>query len=91
MITFQKVVTTSGTPVQLPDNAVQDNETLIVKAKNANTGVIYVGNTGPNALKTSNIGFSLQKNEAVSIKVDNAIRIFIDSSVSGEGVECIIA
>ena len=49
MITFQKVVTTSGTPVQLPDNAVQDNETLIVKAKNANTGVIYVGNTGPNA------------------------------------------
>lgn len=89
--TFQKTVTTAGTPVQLPDNPVEDSQTIVVKAKSANTGSICVGNSSANALQSATLHFKLAAGAGISLKVDNANRIWIDTTINGEGVECVIA
>ena len=50
IISFQKNVTTSGTPVQLTTNVVPDGVSVVVKAKKANTGDIAVGGSSAQAL-----------------------------------------
>jgi hypothetical protein len=91
--TFQKNVTTSGTPVQLPSATVRSGRreagdlTLLLKAKSTNTGTISWGFSSDEALKTSTDHFKLAANEAIEIDVNNANEIWIDSTVNGEGVE----
>ncbi len=91
-ITFQKNVTTSGTPVQLTNYAVDSNtgETLVVKAKLTNTGTITVGSSSATALNNGSGHFKLAAGEAVSLSVDYSQQVWIDATVSGEGVEGII-
>lgn len=91
MITFNKSVTTSGTPVQLPDKPVANEEYLYIKGKNANTGAIFIGTSSANALKTAGIAYTILKNEVIKLKVENARLIWIDAATNGEGVECLIA
>lgn len=89
-VTNQKVVTTSGTPVQLQTQVVTDGFQVVVKAKYANTGLIYVGNSSPNALKTSGTNITLLAGSAIGITCDNVNDIWIDAAVNGEGVEWIV-
>lgn len=91
MITFNKAVTTSGTPVNLPENPITNEEFLYIKGKNTNTGAIFVGTSSANALKTAGIAYTILKNEVVKLKVENARLIWIDAATNGEGVECLIA
>jgi hypothetical protein len=91
-ITFQKNVTTSGTPVQLTNFAVDtvNGETLVVKAKATNTGIITVGYSSATALNSGSGHFKLAAGEAIEIAVDYSQQVWIDATVSGEGVEGII-
>ena len=75
----QATVTTAGTQVQLPTQAVK---AVSIKAKSTNTGLIYVGDSGV----TSSNGYILSAKEAVDFAIDNLNRIYVDSSVNGEGV-----
>ena len=77
---FAKDVTTAGTAVTL--HADYACNAVIVKAKFANTGVIYVGGSDV----TSANGFALRANEAVRVPTTNANLVYINSSVNGEGV-----
>ena len=90
LITFQKNVTTSGTPVQLTAYDVPDGVSFVVKAKNANTGTITIGSSSANALNTDTVHFKLLNNQSVSLQLANTDLVWIDSTVSGEGVECIL-
>ena len=87
--TGQQVVTTAGTPVQLTDFRIGEDCYLIIKAKKTNTGVIGVGYSSATALLTNADYFSLESGEAVSLKVDSPAKVWIDASVSGEGIEYI--
>lgn len=87
--TFQKNVTTSGTSVQLDSNAVPEGVSVVVKAKRANTGVITVGDSSANALNTGTAHFALQAGQSISVQVTNTDVIWIDSTVSGEGIEVV--
>lgn len=87
--TAQKNVTTSGTPVQLDALIAPDGATVIIKAKRANTGQITVGNSSANALNTGTAFFELSAGQSVGLQVQNANAIWIDATVSGEGVEII--
>lgn len=87
--TFQKDVTTSGTPVQLTAANVPEGVAIVVKAKRANTGVITVGDSSANALNTGTDHFALQAGQSISLQVTNTDVIWIDSTVSGEGVEVV--
>ena len=85
--TFQKNVTTSGTPVQLDSNAVPDGVSVVIKAKRGNTGVITVGNSSANSLNTGTTHFALQNDQSVSYQIQNSNLFWIDATVSVEGVE----
>lgn len=87
--TGQQVVTTAGEPVQLPDFRIGEDCYLVVKAKKTNTGVIGIGYSSATALLTNADYFSLEAGEAVKLKVDSPTKVWIDASVSGEGIEYI--
>lgn len=79
----QTSVVTAGTPVPLATNTA--TTTITVRAFSANTGFIYVGTTGV----SSSTGFILSADETVSFDLDNLDKVFINSSVNGEGVSYI--
>ncbi len=87
--TGQQNVTTAGTPVQLPNFKIGEDCYLVVKAKKTNTGIIGVGYSSATALLTNADYFSLEAAESVRLKVDTPAKVWIDASVSGEGVEFI--
>lgn len=73
-----KTVTTAGTRVQLTTVKTKD---VLIKGLSTNTGLIYVGDITVASTK----GYVLSKNEEVLLPLD-ASKIYIDSSVNGEGV-----
>jgi hypothetical protein len=90
IFTFQKNVTTSGTPVQLNDQTVDTDQTVLIKAKPGNTGTIYLGNSSTNALNSNTAHVKLAPGQAVKLQVKNTNQLWIDASVSGEGVEVLV-
>ena len=85
-ISSEKVVTTAGTAVALAASA-DFWRAITIKAKNGNTGQVYVG--GANVNSSTNDG--LDAGESLSMetrsKIFDLALIFIDSDVSGEGVD----
>jgi len=88
--TGQKVVTTAGTPVQLPDKAINPGVIAIVKAKVANTSEISLGTSSVSAVFSSSNNFKMLQGESFKFRVDNLSRIFVDATSSGDGVEIIL-
>ena len=80
MVDGAKVVTTAGTAEAL--GASTAIKSVTIKASSANTGIIYVGGSGV----SSATGISLGANDSVDITIANLATVYIDSSVSGEGV-----
>lgn len=76
------VVAAAGTRVALGATACR---TVVIKAKAANTGNIYVGGATVAAAN----GFPLQAGEVVSLSIHMLSSIYIDSDVNGEGVNII--
>ena len=76
----KKTVTTAGTRVAL--GAATSMRAITVKALSTNTGIIYVGN----ATVASTNGLELLPGDTVNFNVDDIAKIYIDSSVNGEGV-----
>ncbi len=92
---FQKTVTTAGTPVQLPAYPVDLGQTVLIKAttnKVANTGVITIGFTSDQADSNDSTSefMSLSGGQAISLSMGSTGEIWIDSTVSNEGVEILI-
>ena len=84
----QTTVTTAGTEVQL--NADQACNAVLIKAVTANTGIMYVGNDGTNAVSSST-GYPLSSAESpIILEVKNLNQIYVDASVNGEKVAWII-
>jgi hypothetical protein len=83
----QTTVTTAGTEVLL--NADQPCNCVIVKALPTNTGVMYIGNNGSNAV-SSTTGYPLSAKEYVVIETKNLNQWYVDASVNGEGVAWIL-
>lgn len=76
----KKTVTTAGARVALASS--QAVMSVCIKALITNTGYIYVGDS---SLSSTN-GFQLLAGDTVSLDISNLNTIYIDSSVSGEGV-----
>src|SRR5437879_78798 len=87
IFTYQKNVTTSGTPVQLQDQTVDPNQSVVIKAKRANTGTICFGRSSAEALNSDTKHYKLAADQSVTVSVSNLNQIWIDSTVNGEGVE----
>ena len=87
--TLQIPVVTSGVPVQCPSFPVPEGAAFCVKAKSTNTGLISIGSSSDNALNTSGVGFRLIASQGVSLQTSDPTNIWIDATVSGEGVDII--
>ena len=68
---------------------VPEGVAVVVKAMYANTGNICVANSSARALNTGTGHFKLRSNESVSLQVSDVDKVWLDASVSGEGVEVI--
>lgn len=71
---------------------VADGVSVSIKAKAANTGIITLGPSAATALNTNTAYFSnyrLSAGQAVSVQTKNLSAIWMDTTVSGEGVEVI--
>lgn len=77
-------VTTAGTDVVLAGSTACKRVTI--QAQTDNTGLIAVGATGVDATVATGTGVLLYPGDSYEIDIDNLADIFIDSTVSGEGV-----
>lgn len=78
-------VTTAGEAVQLNSN-LACREVLII-ALRTNTGFIYIGGS---TVSSSSYGAELEAKDSITLQVSNLNLIYIDSSVSSEGVSYIV-
>lgn len=75
----QLAVTTPGTRVQFPTQAVR---AVSIQARPANTGNVFLGDSGVTAAN----GRILAARDAVDVAIDNLNRLWLDAAVGGEGV-----
>ena len=66
---------------------VPDGISVAIKAKYGNAGVIHLADTSEKALNTSGGSFSLRNNETISLQIENIENVWLDATVSGNGVE----
>lgn len=87
--TGRTTVTLSGTPAQLStaSTVIPAGVKLVIKAMGSNTGTIHVGNSSANALNTGTTSFRLTQNQSIELEIDNLTRVWLDTTVDGEGVE----
>ena len=85
----QTTVTVSGTPVQVGAQRMPDGVGVVVKADDRNTGILTVGNSSANALNTTANNFRLQAGSSVTLYVNNANDVWVDSTVSGDRADVI--
>ena len=82
----QQNVAVPLTAVQMPSITIPDGFFLLIKAKPANLGNIYVGNSAANAIDHT-VSLTLQSNEVVRLRIENADLVFLDADNALEGVE----
>lgn len=87
--TFQKTVTAAGTAEQLAQLIVPPDCKLTIKAKHSNAGRIRIGKSQAKAQSTSE-SFSLGADQAVSLGVRDAAKVWIDATNSGDGIEGVV-
>jgi hypothetical protein len=79
-----KVVATAGTDLVLGGDV--DCKKIDIQAQTDNTGLIAVGFTGVDAAEAAGTGIILKAGDTYSLEITNLNLIFIDATVSGEGV-----
>lgn len=79
-------ITTAGIAEQLPDVTVPDGFYVTIIAKPGNTGTIYLGKTKADCEDTSSRFDGLAAGLAHALRVTNVNLVWVDASVSGEGV-----
>ena len=80
----QKYVSTAGTQVALASSQAITHSVTIM-AQSGNSGWIYIGNS---SVSSSN-GYILDAGDTLELKIANLATVYVDSSVSGEGVSYI--
>lgn len=79
-----KVVASAGT-----DEALTTTTTakwVVIQAQTDNTGVIAVGTAGVDATVATGNGVALAAGESLTIPADDLKNIYIDATVTGDGV-----
>ena len=79
-----KTVTSAGTDVVLGLSV--SVKKVDIQAQTDNTGLIAVGFTGVDATEATGTGIILRAGDTYSLEISNLNLIYIDSTVSGEGV-----
>lgn len=81
----KKIVKTAGTAINLPDVAIPYDHEAIIKASNANGGVIYIGNTKIEA-EDAVFSYPLEPGQAIGYKISNLNHIWVNAATSGDSI-----
>lgn len=81
----RKVVTTAGTRVQLVTSE-SFCEGVIIQALDTNTGFIAIAGSDVVAATGTRVGVVLAKNDSITIPIKDLSLVYLDATVSGEGV-----
>lgn len=84
LITGTKTVTSAGTAEQITATSTPLQKGVTIVANSANTGVVYIGDS---AVDSSS--FSLAAGEQIFFPIDDLSKVWLDVSVSAEGVSYI--
>ena len=79
-----KTVASAGTDEALASSTPA--KWVTVQAQTDNSGNIAVGGPGVDATEATGTGILLSAGESITLAVDNLMDVYIDASVSGEGV-----
>ena len=79
-------ITAAGTAQRMPSLSIPDGFFLMIQAKPLNLGNIHAGNSKLNA-EDHTIAKTIQSNEVIRLRVDNADLVWLDADNNGEGVE----
>lgn len=79
-----KTVTSAGTDEALAGSTTAREVTI--QAQTDNTGLIAVGATGVDATVATGTGIILYPGDSITLECDNLSDIFVDATVSGDGV-----
>lgn len=79
-----KVVAAAGTDEALA--ASTRCKWVTVQAQTDNTGVVAVGASGVDATVATGTGVALTAGASITIPIDDLAKLYIDATVSGEGV-----
>ncbi len=80
-----KAVTTAGTAVALVSSSTLCRM-VIIQARPENTGTIVVGASTVVAASGTRRGIALVPGQSVSLRVTDLANLYLDATVSGEGV-----
>lgn len=80
----RKIVTTAGTRVALA--ASTECKKVNIQAESDNTGAIVVGGANVIASLATRRGTVLEAGDSIEIEIDDLSKIYIDSTVNGDGV-----
>ncbi len=84
----RKAVAVAGTAVQVGNVQIPDGFKATVKAESSNIGLIEVGGTAAEAQGAT--AYLLAANESIEVKTINLNVVWIDATVSTDGVEYIV-
>jgi hypothetical protein len=76
--------------VQVTNFTLPEGFTFTVKAMHTNTGIIHVGGSSADALNTGTTSCRLQASQSSEVQTLTTNTVWVDSSVSGEGVEVVM-
>lgn len=79
-----KTVAAAGTDEALAASTAA--KWVVVQAQTDNTGIIAVGAAGVDAAVATGTGLSLAAGEKITLPIDNLADVFIDATVSTDGV-----
>lgn len=79
-----KVTVSAGTAVALATSTACKR--IQIQAKFNNTGIVVVGASTVVAAESTRRGIALNPGDAIELDIDNVNDVYIDSTVSGEGV-----
>lgn len=82
-----KTVTSAGTDVAIATTTAA--VLVVVQAQTDNTGLIAVGATGVDATVATGTGIILSAGDSIPIPCDDLANVFVDATVSGDGVRFI--
>ena len=81
----RKVVTTAGTRETLVASTTAA-KLVIITAETDNTGVMAVGAVTVVAAVLTRVGTPLLAGDSITLPVDDLVKVYLDSTVSGDGV-----
>lgn len=87
--TGQQNVTVAGTAQNMASQVIPDEFAVVIKAKNTNTGRIRIGTSAANAQNAA-VAFTLGSSQDITLFITNLNLVWVDATVSGEGVEWIV-